>query len=510
MESPIHPFKVFHSADAIDLTGDDSPVPSTILGPIDLTDEPALEERLEVGLTQTSNSHPIEFSDSEAESDLDNIEDSASSNSSESLGSLDSDDSEDVDMLGEIDSGSEAEDMDMTAEEALYMEDLSTTNMPICGNSLTNEGLRKIADLMDDDDDDDDSEFGLSEAGAEGLRALFETTQTLDVENPEPVANTAPQLNEVASMKSQGTLKLPSKWIPADLVPFPVPPPLIIRRVGGAENLEKVGQPSTTNIPSASVAIDRQPSPSDAAMVKTAPVQATEAASGSVPVFQQPNLSFGQLAQTLGDKTGKHAFFEAREKNKAQVTTNWSGSTEHISSVVPRPDDYMPLSYKRKSAPFEQCKPGPQNLFCLLLLNHIARFPGLNTIERAASPEYDMTSAVKFNESKAKAVRSRLSIHDIIENSLSPESPPQLEARSGEKRKASEISDIQEEVRAWATSPDIAVAKPQQTQQAQRSTLASEGRPMKKLKTLMNRAAYVAAGGAVLFFGLVATAPDFS
>jgi hypothetical protein len=553
MESPIHNFKAFHSADAIDLTGDDSPAPSSILGTIDLTNEPALvvEERPEARLVHTSCNHPIEFSDSEDGSDLDNIEDSASSDSSESLGSLDSDESEDLDMLDEeADGDSEADDMDITEEQAHYLEDVST-NMPICGNILAHEQQRGFAGLMDDSDDD--SEFGLSEAGAEGLRVLFETTQTLDVEKSVPVAEAAPQTNETASTNCQGALNNPSSLTPADILEYLVPlPPTCPSSV--AENTSNMGQPSTANAPTASVAFDRQPSPSDAAMVKTAPVLSAEAGSTSVsasPTGDEAPLTyrrfqgsaFGQLAQILGDKTGKHAFFEAREENKAKISTKLGESTEHSSSVVPGPDtfnshvripfkssacepfafnpptDWSKFAEKKSSeirpsfidATSEHCKWGRKYRFITTSLNHTdLSKPGLNTIEHVVTPEYDMTSAAKYNESKAKAIRSRLSIHDIIDNSSSQPSPPQVEARSGEKRKASEISDIQDEVRAWATSPHIAATTPQLPKQVQYPTLASEGRPMKKLKTLMNRAAYVAAGGAVLFFGLVATAPDFS
>ena len=87
---------------------------------------------------------------------------------------------------------------------------------------------------------------------------------------------------------------------------------------------------------------------------------------------------------------------------------------------------------------------------------------------------------------------------------------PRAQSKIGQKRKAGEISDIENEVRAWATSPGNVALEGQPKLQTQQQATTIEGRPMKKLKTLMNRAAYVAVGGAALFFGLVATAPDFA
>jgi len=141
------------------------------------------------------------------------------------------------------------------------------------------------------------------------------------------------------------------------------------------------------------------------------------------------------------------------------------------------------------------------------------------SVKRAPSPEYDMTSAVKFNESKAMSVRSRLSIHDIIENSSRDQGSQKVGPKVGEKRKAGDISNvIENEIREWAS---LDASKPaisgQQARFAEAAAVQEnehEQLPVKKLKTILERAAYAAVGGvavgAGLFFSLVATAPDFA
>ncbi|EHK98008.1 hypothetical protein M7I_6243 [Glarea lozoyensis 74030] len=401
---------------AIDLTGDDSPAPSPILGTIDLTGEPALiaEGTASAEVTPATPSHPIEFSDSDHDDEMDDLEDSENSDISDSV------DSDESHSLSDMD--------DRLSDESGSDDDRSLDNLSN-SSPLTNVHAFDMAE-----DDDDDSDFGLSDADA----AMVKTAQVKQVEQAEL----------------------------------------------------------------------------DSVQLSTMITQSSENR---------------QLAQTLADKTGKHAFFEAREKNKAKIN--------EAAENIPKPfmhEFSTPNVPTRTCMKFAGKKPFVRDpnmvessYTSASSFNYIPDFPspnifkcnvptigsegmGFPAVERAASPEYDMTSAVTFNESKAKAIRSRLSIHDIIENPPSKESIPPVEARTGEKRKASEISDIQEEVRAWATSPETAVVETPSTTQIQSQPHAREGRPMKKLKTLMNRAAYVAAGGAAIFFGLVATAPDFA
>jgi len=155
--------------------------------------------------------------------------------------------------------------------------------------------------------------------------------------------------------------------------------------------------------------------------------------------------------------------------------------------------------------------------------------------DRQPSPFFDMTSAVRYNESKALMTgavmdsspsgRSRLSIDAIIHNTAAT---PEPEIR---KRKADDISDVLKgEVRAWGSSssaPLNTVAESQNTtsrpesptqsnltpaaaQEPPESTSAITDQPsLKRLKRVAEGAAYIALGGVGLFSILVATAPDF-
>ncbi|EPE35935.1 SMAD/FHA [Glarea lozoyensis ATCC 20868] len=527
IESPQQTYKAFHSTDAIDLTGDDSPAPSPILGTIDLTGEPALiaEGTASAEVTPATPSHPIEFSDSDHDDEMDDLEDSENSDISDSV------DSDESHSLSDMD--------DRLSDESGSDDDRSLDNLSN-SSPLTNVHAFDMAE-----DDDDDSDFGLSDAGEEGLRVLFDNIDAMSNTSPEcssPVAAfKSPFVAEDAMINSEKTVNIfkpagvigfePSSFLPHALSHLETP---AIGNQPLTRDLQSpvIGVPSTKRLAEPVVAIDRQPSPSDAAMVKTAQVKQVEQAeldSVQLSTMITQSSENRQLAQTLADKTGKHAFFEAREKNKAKIN--------EAAENIPKPfmhEFSTPNVPTRTCMKFAGKKPFVRDpnmvessYTSASSFNYIPDFPspnifkcnvptigsegmGFPAVERAASPEYDMTSAVTFNESKAKAIRSRLSIHDIIENPPSKESIPPVEARTGEKRKASEISDIQEEVRAWATSPETAVVETPSTTQIQSQPHAREGRPMKKLKTLMNRAAYVAAGGAAIFFGLVATAPDFA
>ncbi len=153
----------------------------------------------------------------------------------------------------------------------------------------------------------------------------------------------------------------------------------------------------------------------------------------------------------------------------------------------------------------------------------------------APSPELDMTSAVKFNESKAAIAavqpgRSAVRIDDIVEP-LAMESDTKFL-----KRKASDMSDVlEEEVRLWASkdssvsasdailSLDMEVRTENISQQVSESAEAlqpttsvdsSPAEPAhKRIKKFAEVVGYTAlgglAGGVALFSALVATAPDF-
>jgi hypothetical protein len=287
-------------------------------------------------------------------------------------------------------------------------------------------------------------------------------------------------------------------------------------------------------------------------------------------------------APSLGEKTGKHAFFEAREENKAlfraAVAAALARRTVPSSECVER-QDMEPQTGLIAAQPSEerhQCRftsnqrsstdldgfPGEEP-------SHVpssseATIPAAFTIPPSFSNFYethsdntsptvqavpprsclgtgvpaleilDMTSAVRYNESKnalastkkvasSESGRSKLSIHDIIDISS-------INQPKNNKRKSSEISNVTEnEVRMWASSPasgltvesaDIPASGSQvdtpsrlaHVKQEPGSDM-SEQRPVKRLKKIAENVGYAALGGAVvgasLFSMLVATAPDF-
>jgi hypothetical protein len=143
-----------------------------------------------------------------------------------------------------------------------------------------------------------------------------------------------------------------------------------------------------------------------------------------------------------------------------------------------------------------------------------------------------MTSAVTYNESKASMAsaskhssnpsgRVGLSINDIIDGAAGDQSCNTL------KRKAGDISEaIENDIQVWASSPfaanglvtstATAESRSQHTNRREQSentpaplAAVSEHRPAKRLRKLVERAGYVALGGAALFGALVLSAPDF-
>ncbi|KAG9230872.1 hypothetical protein BJ875DRAFT_384188, partial [Amylocarpus encephaloides] len=265
---------------------------------------------------------------------------------------------------------------------------------------------------------------------------------------------------------------------------------------------------------------DAGPSPSDAALVKMAPPKPAN----DMVTFPLRVPEAGQDSASLGEKSGKHAYFEAREQNKSKVSTSIDAKADLATIQIPTleskswagtgagKDDALVNDVLNVTSGSSANTTSIFSTSAAMGINSSLRDPfgmKLSTVaERRNSPEYDMTSAVTFNESKAKAIRSRLSIHDIIDTASREESPG-VGGRLGGKRKASEISDtIQDEVRAWAKNSTVP------SQISDKVSTTPEMRSVKRLKTFMERATYAAVGGvavgAGLFFSLVATAPNFA
>jgi hypothetical protein len=366
---------------------------------------------------------------------------------------------------------------------------------------------------------------------------------------------------------------------------------------------------NNTSLPQALSPI-RQPSPSDAALAKSQTIN-------PVQIHHLPGNQFNNfMAQTLGEKSGKKDFFEAREINRARVNDVESRHTEYSfmgdgiarpkfnqlgHPYNPRPSAQGPMQntgsqqaqyLQRQQLLSQQMSPGnafvqarnfqQQVAFTQQAMQQrmvqaqaqaqhaqsaqkmmteqnafkqgspLANMPIPSTfatirqqpsvelelqsptfVLRAPSPELDMTSAVKFNESKAALAavqpgRSAVRINDIVEPLATDSDAKSL------KRKASDISDVlEEEVRVWASndssvstaevviSSDVE-APTENTSQQQEVSGSVETLPVstsvdptpvepahKRIKKFAEVVGYTALGGLAIFSALVATAPDF-
>jgi hypothetical protein len=417
-------------------------------------------------------------------------------------------------------------------------------------------------DDEDYDDEEYESDFGLSKAGRDGLQKLRDDGLLGKVEDNPFVkvgkkivvvgeSHPEPTNSGQASEERKHATFTGICWEKADG----------FNTSESDDNSPELNRTHTLSFPSI-----RQPSPSDAAMVKpTTPVSRF-----GVNVCHLPTGEWRQhIAQSLGEKTGKHAFFEARDHNRASVqakqvedvqfasssllsTVSSSSSTyeelngqriteaaankvEERRRIVlgePMPTDVAPgstdlgKSMDRTSTALPLTTTAISSAPSLPYLDDHSQVP---PAQGSPSPEPDMTSAVSYNESKAAMVaanntaalfsgRSGLSINDIIDDATT-------EHTSKLKRKADDISEvIENEVREWASSLPVGVsggstdvtatqtAAPQEPSVANFDTVI-EQRPTKKIRRFVERLGYAAAGGAAvggtLFLALVATAPDF-
>lgn len=443
---------------------------------------------------------------------------------------------------------------------------------------LPESNVRSIADasdnIIEEDGYDDESDFGLSDAGAEGIRALFDDglidnegdsylEEDMDDESDTDsvIIYDAPPKASMAEKKIETPKHVTFASLPAEQHPE-------IASSCGHFDSYTLGN---LDVPSHPTISGRQPSPSDAAMVKTAtPSTFANHTANPVRVHHLPSQEFQNLtAQSLGDKTGKHAFFAAREDNKAKVyagengqsaPTAWIQQPETV--ISPTAEEKRQRSMlamgrfrERKRRMEEEAKakmsesvkvvlPMPSSTstatnFCkssaaegsttVLISPAIAPLPSLSYLDdhtqapkaiRTPSPEPDMTSAVMYNESKASMAnkntsgRSGLRIHDIIEGG-------EEHTSNNLKRKADNISEaIENEVRVWASSspaleasaglfaPTLEAATHEEQSKTAPIADVAEQRPS-KMRKLVESVGYVALGGATLFGALVLSAPDF-
>lgn len=519
--------KVPAAVDPIDLTGDESPrfSPSNR---IDLTGETSLEEGLMnmmdgrpadipqdadpviIGVYAGNNPILVDSDDEDAHFSMDSddqsemIEDEASSENDSQYGVEESEPSD------EEEDANDAEDSDMNdVQETSAIESIPPTNSNIRFALATHDNSTvRLSDIRTRieqpevfSDIDDESDFGLSEAGEAGIRALFEDGLLRhSYEDSYPILP-GEALNEArpgSSFAAQAPKHISftsstSMQTSQDNTSGPGPNTTEYRRFQAAQNTIR----HELQLPDP---VARQPSPSDAAMVK-----------GRMPARESSQIAvcdlgeFGRsVAQTLGEKTGKGDFFEAREINKAKFniqnkTGQASGLTGMTSSTYTEPfEEVLPQMTATAPNPFERrvfgasqtskpstslaftfgesyypstphkassavnklspadiaCKPiihGFQDSLLTVLdfptreqcsfLDNPAHGPAL---DKAPSPEPYMTSAVNFNAATQKP-RSGLGINDIINTAST--------TTQSLKRKAEDISDVTDaELRSWAQS----------------------------------------------------------
>lgn len=258
----------------------------------------------------------------------------------------------------------------------------------------------------------------------------------------------------------------------------------------------------------------RQPSPSDAAMVKKHKPAVESSGSGS-----------STTAQALGTKTGKFEYFEARDHNRSLAAP---------SSAPTAPADMLDLlNVPWLSHPVPEAMAGIYNTAWTgdEFINRPQPLRELESMEcrtRLQSPEpLDMTSAYTYQQSKSEPrvaspdVR-RIPIPDLLSEEskepwLAPMGIPTKEVSNlaseasarPPKRGIDEISEDVDE-NAVVVEPNSAViAMPAESKLAEVSERRLEVQPTKR-RRLAELAACVTLGGAAVLAGLITTAPQFA
>jgi len=516
------------SSDPIDLTGEESPRVFAS-NQIDLTGETPLEQDLmdmmegrpadisqdadpvSIGLYAGNNPILVDSEDEgeDAQFSMDSDDQSEMVEDEVSSDNESQDEAQDSELSDqEENDGGEDSDID-DAEQSSVLDPLdalpdSSIRFALATHDNSTVHLSDMRTRLDEHEDlaenDDESELDLSEAGNAGLRALCEDGLLRhDYEKPYPAPSAKTAAEAATSNSHPSQISKHISYASTSMV-------------ASQDNASRSGQDTSDYLRfqaaqstirhelKLSNPFGRQPSPSDAAMVK-----------GRMPAAASTNIGvcdlgeFGKsTVQTLGEKTGKGDFFEAREFNKAKFGTNskagqnssFSGSAAPAfaanfdearqqlttSTVDPferrvfgvsQPSNntsgptfgfgeaLYPATTHRASAAVN--KLSPADIICKTIV-HCSEsslltqldFPTRDpcdfldnpahgpVLDRDPSPEPYMTSAVNFNAAVHKP-RSGLGINDIINTAST--------TTKSLKRKADDISDItEEELRIWAQS----------------------------------------------------------
>lgn len=277
--------------------------------------------------------------------------------------------------------------------------------------------------------------------------------------------------------------------------------------------------------------IAREPSPSDAAMAKVIVKQAT-----NTPCVSTTGI---QATHSLGNGTGKEAFFRAREENKAVMkAAEFLRDTEPATHSGTLPQVLKLQGHSAETCPttslnhFDDLDEGEslcdenmdgfenENEYRVDRPGSMSNDVRLPSVDYCFSPILQPATVEHIPQTPPTIQRPGLSIKDLIDLET-----PELYAKPAVKRKADKISSVmEEEVRAWASTltsqpSDALAATPTAGDAATlcitsvNTSQISEHRPAKKLRRIMEKMGYAALGGvavgAALFGSLVATAPDF-
>lgn len=245
-----------------------------------------------------------------------------------------------------------------------------------------------------------------------------------------------------------------------------------------------------------------------------------------------------QLSQVLAEKTGKHAYFEAREENRirvidcrsqsTQATPTADGLHEHrnmISTLTPLSSKSILLDFEPQSVSLKGYEEDNEAGSIPLLIpmgsgpepNESPLTP--DSSKSCGAPKYaqpsafDAASAYELEKMRLEAKKAQKGQQLPTEKTQAVE-----EVASGApkslKRKADDLSQLtREEELSEALS--VHQDQPQTTQQSTRSRnfsnvkrlRSSTTRPNKRLRRFAEAVGYVALGGVAVMSALIATAP---
>jgi hypothetical protein len=323
VETP--PRKYSTSIDAIDLTSDDAEPPEVSSGPQGLSADEVAADKQAMGCSVApividADSEEEDEDDSEAENqEMDYVESNeGSDDDSDKENNEESDDSEDEadDVCGNDWENSEILDTESNLDTS-QVSDIApmSARMFHDNKDIPVSSIRTTAGMSTDDSLHDEVHIGKSTDSAAWGDDLSdenedESSQDEDIEEPSsngPEMRALPPLGQSFPPFHQNAASMPGSYV-WPTIPTPAPNNALI-----SQGLSPI----------------RQPSPSDAAMAKSQTINSGQTIN-PVQIHHLPGSQFSHfMANTLGDKSGKKDFFEAREINRARVNDEESRHTEY-------------------------------------------------------------------------------------------------------------------------------------------------------------------------------------